>query len=116
MNRSEELFSNALRFIPGSSRWGRVDFGDHDYDKPDYKTKTPPEFHEEDALNIVLPAQVTLKITETEPALKGQTVSSSFKPATASNGLRIMVPQFINVEDDIVVETDERTYVKRAEK
>ena len=74
------------------------------------------EFHEEDPLSIVLPAQVTLKITETEPALKGQTVSSSFKPAVASNGLRVMVPQFINVDDDIVVETEERTYVKRAEK
>ncbi len=74
------------------------------------------EFHEEDVLNIVLPTQVTLTITETEPALKGQTVSSSFKPAVASNGLRVMVPQFINVEDDIIVETDERSYVKRAEK
>ena len=74
------------------------------------------EFHEEDPLNIVLPAQVTLTIVETEPALKGQTVSSSFKPAVASNGLRVMVPQFINVDDEIVVETEERSYVKRAEK
>ena len=74
------------------------------------------EFHEEDPLNIVLPAQVTLTVTETEPALKGQTVSSSFKPAVASNGLRVMVPQFVNVDDDIVVETEERSYVKRAEK
>ena len=74
------------------------------------------EFHEEDPLNIVLPPQVTLTIVETEPALKGQTVSSSFKPAVASNGLRVMVPQFINVDDEIVVETEERTYVKRAEK
>ena len=63
------------------------------------------EFHEENPLNIVLPPQVTLTITETEPALKGQTVSSSFKPAVAHNGLRVMVPQFINVEDEIVVET-----------
>ena len=74
------------------------------------------EFHEENPLNIVLPAQVTLTVTETEPALKGQTVSSSFKPAVASNGLRVMVPQFVNVDDDIVVETEERSYVKRAEK
>ena len=51
-----------------------------------------------------------LTITETEPALKGQTVSSSFKPAVLSNGVRIMVPQFINVDDEIVVETEERTY------
>lgn len=74
------------------------------------------EFHEEDPLNVVLPSQVTLTITETEPALKGQTVSSSFKPAVLSNGVRIMVPQFINVDDNIIVETEERTYVKRAEK
>jgi len=74
------------------------------------------EFHEEDALNIVLPAQVTLTIDETEPALKGQTVSSSFKPAVLSNGLRTMVPQFINVGDEIIVETEERSYVKRADK
>jgi len=74
------------------------------------------EFHEEDALSIVLPSNVTLTIDETEPALKGQTVSSSFKPAILSNGLRTMVPQFINVGDDIIVETEERTYVKRAEK
>ena len=74
------------------------------------------EFHEENPLNIVLPPQVTLTIVETEPALKGQTVSSSFKPAVASNGLRVMVPQFINVDDEIVVETEERSYVKRAEK
>lgn len=74
------------------------------------------EFHEENPLNINLPAQVTLTIVETEPALKGQTVSSSFKPAVLSNGLRIMVPQFINVDDEIVVDTEERSYVKRAEK
>lgn len=74
------------------------------------------EFYEEDPLNIVLPSQVTLTITETEPALKGQTVSSSFKPAVLSNGVRIMVPQFINVDDDIVVDTEERSYIKRAEK
>ena len=74
------------------------------------------EFHEEDALNINLPAQVTLSVAETEPALKGQTVSSSFKPATLSNGLRTMVPQFINADDEIVVDTEERSYVKRAEK
>ena len=74
------------------------------------------EFHEERALNINLPAQVTLSIAETEPALKGQTVSSSFKPATLSNGLRTTVPQFINVGDEIVVDTEEHTYVKRADK
>ena len=52
--------SGPLRFIPGSSRWGRVDFGDHDYDKPDYAPKTPPEFREEDAVTIEARAGDTL--------------------------------------------------------
>lgn len=52
--------SGPLRFIPGSGRWGRVDFGDHDYDKPDYRTKTPPEFREEDAVTIHARAGDTL--------------------------------------------------------
>jgi len=52
--------SGPLRFIPGSSGWGRVDFGDHDYDKPDYQTKTPPEFHEEDAVTVHAKAGDTL--------------------------------------------------------
>ena len=42
-----------LKFIPGSSAWGRVDFGDHDYDDPGYAPKQPPQFHEEDAVTIL---------------------------------------------------------------
>lgn len=52
--------SGPLRFIPGSSRWGRVDFGDHDYDKPDYVTRKPPQFREEDAVTITARAGDTL--------------------------------------------------------
>ena len=52
--------SGPLKFIPGSSRWGRVDFGDHDYDKPDYNPKTPPEFHEDQAITIAAHAGDTL--------------------------------------------------------
>ena len=44
--------SGPLLFIPGSSRWGRVDFGDHDYDNPDYQPNKPPEFREEDVVTI----------------------------------------------------------------
>ena len=44
--------SGPLQFIPGSSSWGRVDFGDHDYDDPGYRVKRPPEFREEDAVTI----------------------------------------------------------------
>ena len=52
--------SGPLRFIPGSGNWGRVDFGDHDYDKPDYITKTPPQFHEDEAVTIQAQAGDTL--------------------------------------------------------
>ena len=45
--------SGPLMFIPGSSRWGRVDFGDHDYDDPDYKPRRPPEFDEGEAVTIL---------------------------------------------------------------
>lgn len=45
--------SGPLMFIPGSSRWGRVDFGDHDYDNPNYRHARPPQFHEEDAVTIL---------------------------------------------------------------
>lgn len=44
--------SGPLHFIPGSSRWGRVDFGDHDYDNPAYPAKRPPEFRDEDVVRI----------------------------------------------------------------
>lgn len=44
--------SGPLQFIPGSCRWGRVDFGDHDYDDPGYSPKTPPEFREEDVVTV----------------------------------------------------------------
>lgn len=44
--------SGPLMFIPGSPGWGRVDFGDHDYDRPDYTPKIPPQFHEEDVVTI----------------------------------------------------------------
>lgn len=44
--------SGPLQFIPGSSAWGRVDFGDHDYDDPDYRPKKPPQFREEDVVTI----------------------------------------------------------------
>ncbi len=45
--------SGPLLFMPGSSLWGRVDFGDHDYDDPDYTPRRPPQFHDEDAITII---------------------------------------------------------------
>jgi elongation factor P len=65
-------------------------------------------------ISIELPARVTLEITETEPAIKNQTASSSFKPAMLSNGVRTMVPPHITAGTRIVVETSDSSYVERA--
>jgi elongation factor P len=65
-------------------------------------------------ISIEIPARVTLEITETEPAIKNQTASSSFKPATLSNGVRTMVPPHITTGTRIVVETADASYVERA--
>ncbi|MBL1405062.1 MAG: elongation factor P [Rhizobiales bacterium] len=73
------------------------------------------ELHEEKPIGIRLPEQVTLKIAEADPVVKGQTVSSSYKPAVMENGIRVMVPPFINSGESIVVDTTEVTYLRRAE-
>lgn len=73
------------------------------------------ELHEEKPIGIRLPEQVTLKITEADPVVKGQTVSSSYKPAVMENGIRVMVPPFISAGESIVVDTIEITYLRRAE-
>ncbi len=66
-------------------------------------------------LGISLPDQVTLEIVEADPVVKGQTASSSYKPAKLENGLRIMVPPFIGAGERVVVDTNEVTYIRRAE-
>ena len=66
------------------------------------------------AIAIELPARVTLEIVETEPVVKGQTASSSFKPATLSNGAKTMVPPHIGVGTRVVVMTEDASYVERA--
>jgi elongation factor P len=63
---------------------------------------------------IELPARATLEVTETEPVVKGQTASGSFKPATLSNGVRTMVPVHIVAGTRVVVLTADGTYVERA--
>jgi elongation factor P len=73
------------------------------------------EMHEEKAIGVRLPDQVTLEVVETEPVVKGQTAASSNKPAVLENGVRLMVPPFIATGDKIIVETSEVTYLKRAE-
>ena len=66
------------------------------------------------AVAIQLPARVTLEITETEPAMKGQTASSSYKPAKMTNGARVMVPPHITTGTRIVIQTEDGSYVERA--
>ena len=69
---------------------------------------------EGNAIAIELPARVTLEITETEPVVKGQTASSSFKTAILSNGAKTMVPPHIGVGTRVVVMTEDGSYVERA--
>jgi elongation factor P len=63
---------------------------------------------------IELPQKVVLEVTETEPTMKGQTASSSYKPAVLSNGTRTMVPPHIGPGTRIVVMTADGAYVERA--
>ena len=63
---------------------------------------------------IELPQRVTLEVVETEPTMKGQTASSSYKPAKLSNGVKTMVPPFIEAGEKIVVRTEDASYVERA--
>ena len=65
-------------------------------------------------ISVELPLQVVCEVVETEPVIKGQTVSSSYKPAVLDNGVRTTVPPFIGVGDKIVVGTAEANYVERA--
>jgi len=65
-------------------------------------------------ISVELPLQVICTVVETEPVIKGQTVSSSYKPAVLDNGVRTTVPPFIGVGDKIVVGTAEANYVERA--
>lgn len=66
------------------------------------------------ALSIDLPPRVTLTIEETEPVVKGQTASSSYKPAKLSNGVRTMVPPHIEAGTRVIVSTEDGAYVERA--
>ena len=70
-------------------------------------------FFNEKPISVNLPNQVTCKIDTTDAALKGQTVSSSYKPAVLNNGLNIQVPPFIESGDEIIVDTRNLEYVKK---
>jgi elongation factor P len=70
-------------------------------------------FHNESPISVELPNQVNCKIETTDVALKGQTVSSSYKPATLDNGLNIQVPPFIESGDEVIVDTRTLEYIKK---
>ena len=70
-------------------------------------------FHEDKAIGIDLPNQVQFKIKSTDVALKGQTVSSSYKPAILENDIKIQVPPFIESGDEILVDTRTIEYIKK---
>ena len=70
-------------------------------------------FYNENAISVDLPNQVTCKIENTDAALKGQTVSSSYKPAVLDNGLNIQVPPFIEAGDEVIVDTRTLEYIKK---
>ncbi len=73
------------------------------------------EMHEDKPIGFKLPDYITLTIVEADAVVKGQTASSSYKPAIMDNGLRVMVPPFIGAGERIVVDTTEITYVRRAD-
>ena len=77
--------------------------------------KVTVESHEGRPIGIALPDQVTLAVVEAEPVVKGQTAASSYKPALLENGVRVMVPPFVGVGERVVVDTNELTYVRRAD-
>ena len=77
--------------------------------------KVTVESHEGKAIGVSIPEQVTLEVVEADPVVKGQTAASSYKPAKLENGVRILVPPFVVAGERVVVDTNELTYVRRAE-
>lgn len=72
------------------------------------------ESHEGEPLGVQLPDSVVLEIVEAEPVIKGQTATTSYKPAILENGAKVMVPPHIDVGTRVVVKTEDSSYVERA--
>ncbi|MDA9723148.1 elongation factor P [Candidatus Pelagibacter sp.] len=75
--------------------------------------KVTVSFYNEKPISIDLPNQLNFKISSTDAALKGQTVSSSYKPAILDNGIKIQVPPFVEAGDEILIDTRTFEYVKK---
>lgn len=74
------------------------------------------EYCNDEAISIFIPDQITVKINQADAVVKGQTATSSYKPAILENGVRIMVPQFIESGEEIIINTEDFSYVSRAKK
>ena len=70
-------------------------------------------FYNENPISVLLPNQINCKVESTDVALKGQTVSSSYKPAVLENGIKIQVPPFIESGDEIIIDTRTIEYIKK---
>jgi elongation factor P len=70
--------------------------------------------YQDEVLDVALPPNVVLRVAETEPGFRGDTASGGGKPAIMETGLRVMVPFFVNVDDELRVDTRTGTYVERA--
>ena len=71
--------------------------------------------YEGSVIGVTLPESVVLEVTETEPVVKGQTAASSYKPAVLSNGMRTTVPPFVGTGDKVIINTEDCSYVRRAD-
>ena len=71
------------------------------------------EFYDEKPLKVTLPKNLEFEVVETDAVVKGQTASSSYKPAVIKNNIKILVPPFINQGDMIVIDSETREYVKK---
>ena len=72
------------------------------------------EFYEEKPLNVILPFTIICEIAETDPVMKGATVTSSYKPAVLTNGVIVKVPPYLTAGEKIVIKTEDSSYVERA--
>jgi elongation factor P len=77
--------------------------------------KVTVQLYDERPIGIKLPAQVVLAVAEADPVVRGQTAASSYKPAVLENGVRVLVPPFIEAGERVLVDTDEVAYLRRAE-
>lgn len=72
------------------------------------------DYYKEKPVFVELPANVVVEVAETEPVIKGATVTSSFKPAMLTNGVKVMVPPYLTAGEKIVVKTEDASFVERA--